>query len=365
MSFWDLHGPSEFLSEIEADLRANRAVMVALPRTGPTGFSESLASRLDRTGWHRVNLAWRPGDHPTDFLFRELHIELKLSERQSPQMLVAALPSMAILIEGIEQQDWAAWKRFLGAYEQELRRKADVDRPLLVCVLDGIEPDEAKLHTPALALHSWVGVMSEMDMLVYVRSLLNKDKVVGLERDISLRVIAKLALWDVETARMLVQLSAKELARPDGVLKEVAQGRKWGAGTASRWADGSLNFIDGREMPHSAWLSLNDRFGELGVRIWGAQASVALPLVEQRRRELVPRASRYLRFPLKIDGEIIMHAYDLEVGRLSHLLVVAGCRDKELMRRLRLLKSVRNTLAHVEVVDPNLLFDKDLVEASG
>jgi hypothetical protein len=361
MNVWDLHGPSEFISGIEEELRASRAVVVAFPLHRPPGFADKLAARLDRKGWHRLNLAWREGDHPVAFLFRELRIELELTERQSVLRFVERLPPMVVVVEEIPASDWPRWKRFLAEYEAELRRRGEGLAPLLLCVLSGVDLDEARLNAPAISLHPWVGVISELDTLTYIRAQSSPSQRTGIEGEISRRIIARLSLWDVEFARSLARLSVKELTSPTEILNELAQKRAWKVGGAGSWCAGASNVFEGVKMSHSAWLTINDEHDELATRIWSAQAAVALPLVEQRRRELAARAERHLRFPVEIDGEQVSSARELQIGPLCHLLSVARCNDRELMRRVRLLKRVRNALAHVKVVDASLLFDPDLI----
>lgn len=364
MNVWDLHGPSEFVSEIEEELRASRAAVVAFPLHRPPGFSDKLSARLDRQGWHRLSLVWRDGDHPVAYLFRELQILLALDERQSVSLFVERLPPMVVMIEDITVSDWPQWKRFLSEYEAELRRREEGDAPLLVCVLSGVDPEDARVRAPAISLHPWVGVISELDTLTYIRAQSARSQRSGVEGEISRRIIARLSLWDVESARSLARLSVKELTRPADILKELAQERGWTAGSVCSWRAGTSNVFEGVQMSHSAWLTMNDERDELAMRIWSAQAAVALPLVEQRRRELTPRAERHLRFPVEIEGEQVNTAKELQIGPLCHLLSVAGCNDRELMRKLHLLKRVRNALAHVKVVDASLLFDPDLVGTS-
>jgi hypothetical protein len=361
MNFWDLQGPSGFLADIEEGLRANRAGVVVFPAHGPAGFRSTLSARLAQRGWYRVGLSWTEGDHPLNFLFRELGIRLEIKERQSVTLLLQQLESMVIVIDDIPAVDWPEWKRFLQDYERALRLQSNGQGPLLLCVLSGVERDVARLHSAAIAMYYWSGVVSELDALVYIRALtLNLDRP-AVEKDITRRMVSRLCLWDITLAGQLIELPINELAQPVGVLSDLARDRQWATGDACSWSKGTEDIFEGQRMHHSLWLSMNCGHSELEFRIWGAQAAVGLPLVEQRRRELAPRASRYLRFPLNIDGEIITSVMGLEIGQLSHQLFLANCKDHELMRKVRFLKNVRNALAHVEVVDPTLLLNSDLV----
>lgn len=361
MNFWDLYGPSKFLSDIEEGLRSNRAGVVVFPVHRPTGFCTSIAERLGRQGWFRVSLGWTKGEHPLGFLFRELTVEIAPREPQSIALLLERLGSIVILVEDIPASDWPAWKHFLKEYELELRRRGDGRAPLLMCALNGVEKEVVGLNAPAIAIYVWTGVVGELDTQIFIRAqALNLDRP-SAEREISNRIVARLSLWDIELAAKLVPLSIRDLSQPEGVLQDLARERKWAKGDACSWSSGTEDLFEGRKMQHSLWLSMNGGHADVLFRVWSAQASWGLLLVEQRRRELAPKAARYLRFPIDVNGEVIDKAQDLEIGPLAHQLVRARCSDVDLMRRVRLLRRVRNALAHVEVVDPALLFDTDLV----
>lgn len=361
MNFWDLQGPVGFLAEIEEGLRADRAGVAVFPAHGPAGFKSALSARLGQRGWYRVGLSWTPGSHPLDFLFRELNVELGVKERQSLDLLLDRLGSMVVVVDNIPVEDWSAWKQFLQNYERALRLRSDGQVPLLLCLLYGVEKATAHLHSAAISMYYWSGVVSELDVLVYLNSLARNLDRPPAEKDVARRIVSRLCLWDAELASQLIDLPIRELADPLNVLASLASARRWAEGDPCSWSLGTEDVFEGQRMKHSLWLTMNRGDPELKLRVWGAQAAIGLPLVEQRRRELASRAARYLKFPLDIDGEVFQSVMDMEIGRLSHQLAVVRCKDHDLMRRVRFLKNVRNALAHVEVVDPTLLLNADLI----
>lgn len=361
MNFWDLHGPSKFLSDVEEGLRSNRACIAAFPARKPLGFANAFAEKIGRQGWFQVSLTWNAGEHPLAFLFRELAIEISPEESQSVALLLEQLGSIVVIVDEIPPQCWPAWKRLLLEYERELRGIGDGQVPLLLCVLSGVEQTAAKLNAPAVANYFWLGIVGELDTQVFIRSqLLDFDRS-STEQEVSSRIISKLSLWDVELASKLIPLSIADLTHPHGVLQEIAKESQWHPGDIRSWSRGTEETFEGRSAPHSLWLCTNGGDAELVFRVWSAQASIGLMLVEQRRRELAPKASRHLRFPIEVNGELARTVHDLEIGQLAHNLSVAHCSDRDLMRRVKLLKRVRNLLAHVEVVEPSLFFDTDLL----
>lgn len=361
MSIWDLHGPSKFISNIEEGLRANRAGVVIFPMHRPVGFSASIVERLGRQGWFLNPLDWIEGEYPLNFLFQQLAVPIEPNERQSVALLCDRLGSILIVVDDIQQRDWPEWKRFLMEYELELRRRGNERVPLLLCVLCGVEKEMAVIHAPAISVYPWAGVVTELDTHIFIRSQsLNIDRPT-IEKDISSRIIAKLSLWDIDLAAKLLKVDIKDLTSPHITLRELASERKWVRGDSCCWSMGTEDSFEGRTARHSLWLAVNDGGDELEFRVWSAQASVGLLLVEQRRREIAPRAARYLRLPVEVEGEWVSNVQDLEIGQLAHLLILKRCPDMDLMRRVKLLKRVRNALAHVKVVEPALLFDTDLL----
>ena len=85
-------------------------------------------------------------------------------------------------------------------------------------------------------------------------------------------------------------------------------------------------------------------------RIWRAQVSVLLPLVEGERQRLLDAYRTLWRLPhLRKDGKQIESLEDLEIGDMATQVRSIGLPNPE-RPRLRWLLRVRNALAHNEVV---------------
>src|SRR5690606_38200703 len=90
--------------------------------------------------------------------------------------------------------------------------------------------------------------------------------------------------------------------------------------------------------------------------LWHAQTEVLLPVVERERHRIVARLRGKLEVPYDTAGGIIEDERDLE---LSHIFVQMNQyrdrfrdADRELVKMLR---DIRNELAHFEPVSANLL----------
>ena len=85
-------------------------------------------------------------------------------------------------------------------------------------------------------------------------------------------------------------------------------------------------------------------------RIWAAQISVLLPLVESERRRLLGLYEEHWRLPhTRKDGKKILCLEDLEIGDMEAQARQFRALEIE-QRRLDWLRRVRNALAHNKVV---------------
>ena len=85
-------------------------------------------------------------------------------------------------------------------------------------------------------------------------------------------------------------------------------------------------------------------------RIWKAQVSVLLPLVESERRRMLDAYQTLWRLPYtRKDGNEIRSAENLEIGDMAAQAGSVGVPNAE-RQRLGWLRRVRNALAHNEVV---------------
>ena len=85
-------------------------------------------------------------------------------------------------------------------------------------------------------------------------------------------------------------------------------------------------------------------------KVWAAQVSVLLPLVERERQRLLYAHQALWRLPYtRKDGTEIHNVNDLEIGDMAAQARLGGPLESE-RKRLDWLRRVRNSLAHNEVV---------------
>jgi len=198
-------------------------------------------------------------------------------------------------------------------------------------------------------------------MQLYVSLMLEGLGQAGVRRDLVCRLISGLALWDPEAARQLVRADLAMLLEPADLLKELLNGQEWlevdEGDWEALWRVGAADQVEGRWERHSALYAFRDKDRELERRLWSAEVEVLLPWVETQRRALLERYRSLLHVPfITRDGSTIWDVRDLEIGHIQHLLYKASCLPSgRVMDFVRCLKEIRNALAHLEPLRPDLL----------
>jgi hypothetical protein len=268
-------------------------------------------------------------------------------------------------VEDLSAKSWPAWRVFLQEYAHDCRSRPLLERLTLVAPLAGAAGCRPPDEDVALAVRHWAGVVEPLDQLLFVYHLLRLRPMPRLQRDVFAAVIAGLALWDPAVSRTLVELPFAEVLAPAEVLAALARERGWAVlpGEATiGWQEGMVDQFAGAERTHSSALAELDRArgaDELQRRIWSAQVGVLLPYVEGRRRELLEGLGGQLTGPFHFDsGLVVSDIRDLEIGQIEYQLTASG---RRVPRVVRLLKEIRNRLAHLEVVGADLLDPSELL----
>jgi hypothetical protein len=180
-----------------------------------------------------------------------------------------------------------------------------------------------------------------------------------LYRRIATTIVARLALWDPEVSQRLARENMRRILEPIEVLKRIAIDRDWatldGRKSPVSWHSGARGLFDGKERTHSAVLAVDDPHNELRRRVWSAQVEVVFPLIEEKRQELIETLARILTDRSVSDlQDMEIGAIELEISRKGHRV------PYELRRQVRRLKEMRNSLAHLEPLNPELLIASEI-----
>jgi hypothetical protein len=202
--------------------------------------------------------------------------------------------------------------------------------------------------------------------MLYVAQLLRGRPMLGLRRELVIAVIAALALWDPTVSDAMIDLPLERIFDPVEPLAVVAHSRGWTSlpdDTAACRHEGMVQRFADKDQIHSAVLAASGdvhSLDELRRRVWSAQVGVLLPFVEGRRRELLEGLDGQLVGPFRFDdGVVIQDARDLEIGQIEYQLAKRG---RRVPQTIRLLKQIRNRLAHLEVVTGDLLQNADFTK---
>ena len=198
-------------------------------------------------------------------------------------------------------------------------------------------------------------------MLLYVSALLRKRSAIDSRTKIVSRIVAKLALWDFSLADQLVEQKAADFFSPNDLIGKLAAIGEVTSILERTWESGGLQKYDGVEMLHPFVLAKDSVLAPIITkRVWAAQASELLPMLELQRSALAKRMQRLVPKVLNVDGEIVKDLDDLEFGQLA-LVARQHKLGKELTRLTTKWQVFRNRLAHMRLLEEHEALDTELL----
>jgi len=363
MNRWSLPGPSGFIARVTDALQDGANVVV--------GASSSACPALALTLEDRIAEEWRitrpivpSGLDPLDEICAALDVNDDPSLRRSAASLIKSIESkQVIMIIGVETPCWPAWQQFLDDYANASRSIPTVDRSQLLVIASGVAKVRLPTRAPALIPLIWDDVVGEADVFSYViQSIRRRGRKIDAHAKLLARIITRLALWDFDLVDGLLELDPRQLFDPKAAVKIVASGVLGLQQLGTLWEDGGSAEFDGETFQHAvALLRGGDPGSELEMRLWAAQASELLPVLEVCRRQLAKRMmDARLRLPIHLNGETIHDLLDIEIGPLLYLAKQYRL-PRDIVRVAEKYWRLRNKLAHLsplsadEALDPELL----------
>lgn len=359
---WALPGPAAFMADLLAILREGHSLEVHAPVTVADGIASAVSDELDGAGWSVRSLTpggRAPLDEVADCLDAVLPV---LTERRSVAALLRALERKRTLIIGpVGPQHLAAWQTFAVEYATAARSVHPTERTQLVLVTAGTARSLDRRELSGLKRLRWDAVVGETDLLVHAsRTLMHAGAPRGPLLKLHARLVARLALWDLQLADYLLGLPLSDLFMPCETLRLGM--RDCPAPAAADWASGGVASFDGETMRHSMLLAAaGDPDGELRMRVWGALASELMPLLELRRRDLAVTVGSALRSKVvRLNDEVVRDFIGLEIGPLAYLARRYGL-PPSILNRAEVLREVRNDLAHLRPLTFDQVMSADLM----
>ena len=359
-SVWSLPGPAQFVDTIRNELTSGRSVVVMVPRYAPGDLRSALRGI--------VSDAWTWADLRADNSLSPVAAVCQLYGVRAGDTSSSTIRNLAgnegfagqlVCVSSGSPTSWQAWKAFLLEYADACRGVPEGKRSLFVVLAEGFPVTSAPSDDVTLCTKVWSDVVGEIDLLIYASLQLQRSSLPSSKRKLLALSVSRVALWDFDVADRLLDGRPQDMLAPAAILDELARDRGWNAETPVAWETGTEDHCDGARHIHSSICLVRGDEGTVTHRVWSAQASVILPLIEKRRLELLRDCRRFLRLPVEIDGEIISNAEDLEIGHLAHA-VSRSPADPGLKQRLQRLRRVRNHLAHMEVLDLALVWHDDI-----
>lgn len=314
-----------------------------------------LADHLEQlTTWRTV---WTPlgvdaATPPLSAIRRAVAPEAPAVDFRTPQQVVLGerCRNRVFWIDGLPPANWPAWRRFLRDFAHARRNaEATARPPIFLLPLSGPGFQVTGLAEPSISAREFRDVVDRDDLYILVLQSRQARRRRRVIRGLMANTVAQIAQWDHVLAGVLLDGGPETALQPNATLTRYAEERGWTAETPELWETGTLDGPRKRPVVHSALLLVQGRERELNQRLWAAQAAVIMPLLEERRLELVNRhRHRFSMLPLETDFGLIENPEDMEFGHLVLYFSRYRERGRELLGPVHRLRSFRNKLAHLQ-----------------
>ena len=362
--FWQLPEPARFIRAVLEDLREGYNVVLALPDHAPGDCSGVLRAALITANLPRLQSIHTDGPTPISAIHKALNLG-SCSSRATVSDLCdqPGFQGRIIHLHQFTPDAWQAWVGFLHEYEDTCRHKELAERTLFVVTLSGALAIAAPAPANLLRVHQWLARMDGLNARLHAANLLATSPQNHWRRQLTVALLAELALWDTEVITIGASLPLADILDPEPWLAEIARARGWAVtedlrSAAAEWR-GLRQPFEGRHRTHSAWLALANRKEALSQRVWNGQVAALFPLIERHRRSILKRYSRFLTVPWMTGfGKTITEIEDLE---LNHIADQLRPQSRGVLRDIyefvSWLRDVRNDIAHLSCVTPHRLLE--------
>lgn len=361
MHRWRLPGPQGYIAGVVRALRDGFNVVSAVPAHGVAGLGDALRCNLTDEGWMIAGHFPDSSLNPLDHLYSMMEIPDQDLTRRSISTLLAGLePGSVVIIDGIQRSHWPEWKQFLAAYEAVSRGVPRSDRPLLLAVVEGTPVSELGRDCAALRTLPWQNVVGEFDVMLFVLESLRDGVRKPSKVRLLARIIARLSLWDFELAGQLAMIDERALFEPIDTLRSIAELLPPPEDLDASWEAGGLMLFDDVPLQHPYFLLADPSKHEiLRRRLWEAQASDLLPLLETRRHCWAQQLRPLIRVPIRLGEQSFSDIDELEIGQLAFIAKQYNLKAS-IRHATNTLRHYRNKLAHMEPLAYSETFDDDL-----
>lgn len=369
--WWNLPGPDAFLDGVVDNLERGVNVVVGRPVTGPSTISEQIRRRWMRDEWRVLDGTGNAGRLPEDLLIDRFCPGHLSGAPITPQSFLEGVRGRGLLIAVHVKEDaaWHDWKRFLEELSDLARHLEPHNRPLFLVEVIGQPAVTPVREAVAVSNVRWKGVVKGEDMALYAAFMAQDGDAPVHIRRLKGSIVAELALWDPELAEQLARVPLRDLLAPMELLRKIARARSWATegpvstSDTGAWAAGQTDQMDGVKKIHSALVAALGDQDEIRRRVWAGQVAILFPLIERLRLKALDRLRLGLNPPFRVKEGVIHDPVLLEIGDLFWLLNRNRVErpDPTVASAVRVLRRMRNALAHLEIVGEDDADHPDLV----
>ncbi len=286
--WWHLPGPAGYIRRAIDYIQEGCNVILQTPLNFPQGLTNALRAvykEQENLRWILLNCPKADQNDPAKFISSQLSIDADDNRSIEGLLESASFQGNLIFVTGFNEDQWRAWTEFIVEYEHACRPLNTLRRTLFILQPEG--PLGASLPNNGICLkcHRWDGAVNELDMALFVSTIIPDTVTHLLERRLTISIVTQLARWDRQLAENLVGESLETLLEPKLVLQQYASSRGWCGSSVNDCAclNGSGYRFGGEFEVHSAMLAAKNQDRELHRRIWKAELSILLPFVEELR----------------------------------------------------------------------------------
>ncbi len=321
--FWQLPGPSDYVTKIHHDLADNHNVIARLTSNTPEGLLYELQGAIEQSG-----LAWRrmyehaATTNPACWLAEQVGEKLKPTATATDFYGLSSIAGATFVIDDLPDDDVVleAWNQFLLQYTQTVRAGNNMLSPRFLFLWPTVNSKLISTDV-RLKLYSWDDCLDSVDIQLYAALFARKSRHNHFYRKLMTALASTLSGGDPILCQNLCSRPLQELIEPLDILRSYAEERGWSHSTPLRVENGALIWIDNVKREHPAIIAIQDREKEISTLVWSAQLSVLMGLLEERRYEIVEKMADRLYIPTNQDPRyMIQDISDMEIGTVCYQL---------------------------------------------
>ncbi|TCP57869.1 hypothetical protein EV586_102316 [Tumebacillus sp. BK434] len=362
--WWKLPGPAKYLRQLEEEFRAGNNTVLLFPDHTGDNPQEALRGLVEENGdtwldWEYVNVRLEDSGtkSPAQLLYDRFVPSATTETIRNAENLAKddSFCGKIVWVYGMTVERLSKWNEFIQEYSHFCKETRIFERSLFCIVLEGEQTTLAPGEAECLKIIKWEGVLSKLDMMLYVSNLLQDSSYNTLIRKMAVSVITEIAQWDRHVAERLAISNLETIMSPWDVLSRIAEERGWVSECSEddRWQMGITQLIEGRTVIHSAYLVILGKETGLDRRVWEGQLATLFPYMEERRQALIRKFRDELAIPFRPHQDkdfVILDLFDLEIGHIYYQLRSQGQIREDIRDAVRNMREIRNMLAHLRTV---------------